>query len=156
MEKRTTVATSVTMPPPEQVLWERIKKYTMERSSTNTISMPRVKYLKMHSGEKKHKCNMCEHASFSWGILKKHLLTHNGKKFQKCSQCEYAFYHPSSLIRQIKKHSALCSYPLVNMEIGDSSQIYTTAPIFFHYNYFRQTIWRLASVQFHFWYIFGD
>ena len=52
--------------------------------------------------------------------------------------------------------TALCSYPLVKMEIGDSSQIFTTAAIFFQYDYFRQTIWRLASVQFHFWYIFGD
>ena len=46
--------------------------------------------------------------------------------------------------------NALCSYPLVKMEIGDSSQISTTAPIFSQYDYFRQTIWRLASVQFHF------
>ena len=53
-------------------------------------------------------------------------------------------------------HTALCSYPLVKMEIGDSWQISTTAPIFSQYDYFRQTIWRLASVQFHFWYIFGD
>ena len=47
-------------------------------------------------------------------------------------------------------YNALCSYPLVKMEIGDSSQISTTAPIFSQYDYFRQTIWRLASVQFHF------
>ena len=107
----------------------------MERSSTNTISMPRVKYLKMHSGEKKHKCNMCEHASFSRGNLKKHLLTHNGKKFQKCSQCEYAFYHPSSLIRQIKKHSALCSYPLVNIATGEMSQAITPFHFFDNYNF---------------------
>ena len=52
--------------------------------------------------------------------------------------------------------NALCSFPLVKMEIRDSSQISTTAPIFSGYNYFRQNIWRLASVQFHFWYIFWD
>ena len=46
--------------------------------------------------------------------------------------------------------SALCSYPLVKMEIGDSSQISTTAAIFSQYDYFRQTIWRLASVLFTF------
>ena len=45
---------------------------------------------------------------------------------------------------------ALCGYPLVKMEIRDSSQISTTASIFSQYDYFRQTIWRLASVQFHF------
>ena len=75
--------------------------------------------------------------------------------------------HPSSHIhiitcssllldQYLELHNALCSYPLVKMEIGDSSQISTTAPIFSQYDYFRQTIWRLASVQFHFWYIFGD
>ena len=47
-------------------------------------------------------------------------------------------------------YNALCSYPLAKMEIGDSSQISTTAAIFSQYDYFRQTIWRLASVQFHF------
>ena len=50
--------------------------------------------------------------------------------------------------------SALCGYPLLKLEIRDSCQISTAAAIFFHYNYFRQTIWRLASVQFHFWYIY--
>ena len=29
-----------------------------------------------------------------------------------------------------------------------------TGPIFLNLNYFRQNIWRLSSVQFHFWYIF--
>ena len=52
--------------------------------------------------------------------------------------------------QQLVPANALCSYPLVKMEIGDSSQISTTAPIFSQYDYFRQTIWRLASVQFHF------
>ena len=52
--------------------------------------------------------------------------------------------------------NALCAgYSLVKMEISDSSQISTTAPILSGYNYFRKDIWRLASVQFNFWYIFG-
>ena len=46
--------------------------------------------------------------------------------------------------------TALCGYPLLKLEIRDSSQISITAAIFSQYNYFRQTIWRLASVQFHF------
>ena len=41
--------------------------------------------------------------------------------------------------------NALCGYPLLKLEIRDSCHISTTAAIFFHYNYFRQTIWRLAS-----------
>ena len=52
--------------------------------------------------------------------------------------------------------NALCGYPLLKLEIRDSCQISTTAAIFFLYDYFRQTIWRLASIQFYFWYIFWD
>ena len=66
-----------------------------------------------------------------------------------------AFYLSCSCL-YLSPITALCSYPLVKMEIGDSRQISTTAPIFSRYNYFRQTIWRLASVQFYFWCIFGD
>ena len=36
-----------------------------------------------------------------------------------------------------KSLNALCGYHLVKMEIGDSSQISTTAPIFSQFNYFR-------------------
>ena len=40
---------------------------------------------------------------------------------------------------------ALCSYPLVKMEIRDSIQILTTAPIFLQSNYFRQKYLEIAS-----------
>ena len=43
---------------------------------------------------------------------------------------------------------ALYGYHSLKLEIRDSCQIPTTAPIFSQYSYFRQTIWRLASVQF--------
>ena len=51
---------------------------------------------------------------------------------------------------------ALCGYPIAKMEIKDSSQISTTAPIFLYYNYFRQNIWVNILVHFHFQYIFVD
>ena len=41
--------------------------------------------------------------------------------------------------------SALCGYPIVKMEIRDSSQISTTAPIFLLSNYFRQKYLKIAS-----------
>ena len=41
--------------------------------------------------------------------------------------------------------TALCSYPLVKMEIRDSIQILTTAPIFLQSNYFRQKYLEIAS-----------
>ena len=40
---------------------------------------------------------------------------------------------------------ALCSYPHVKVEIRDSSQISTTAPIFLQLNYFRQKYLEIAS-----------
>ena len=53
-------------------------------------------------------------------------------------------------------NNALCGYPIAKMEIKDSSQISTTAPIFLYYNYFRQNIWVNILVHFHFQYIFVD
>ena len=53
------------------------------------------------------------------------------------------------------RSTALCSYPLVKMEIQDSIQILTTAPIFLQSNYFRQNIWRSPAAQIHFWFMFG-
>ena len=40
---------------------------------------------------------------------------------------------------------ALCSYPHVKVEIRDSSQISTTAPIFLQFNYSRQKYLEIAS-----------
>ena len=54
------------------------------------------------------------------------------------------------------RYIALCGYPIGKMEIRDSSQISTTAPIFLYYNYFRQNIWVNILVHFHFQYIFVD
>ena len=45
----------------------------------------------------------------------------------------------------LKYNTALCGYPIVKMEIRDSSQISTTAPIFLLYNYFRQKYLKIAS-----------
>ena len=67
------------------------------------------------------------------------------------SQLEYAFKTANRwLSGYFDSNTALCGYPLLKLEIRDSCHISTRAAIFFHYNYFRQTIWRLASVQFHF------
>ena len=59
-------------------------------------------------------------------------------------------------LTRIGKDIALCGYPIAKMEIKDSSQISTTAPIFLYYNYFRQNIWVNILVHFHFQYIFVD
>ena len=41
------------------------------------------------------------------------------------------------------------------VEIEELTKMFPSGPIFMNLNYFRQNIWRLSSVQFHFWYIFG-
>ena len=41
--------------------------------------------------------------------------------------------------------TALCGYPIVKIEIRDSSQTSTTAPIFLLSNYFRQKYLEIAS-----------
>ena len=74
---------------------------------------------------------------------------------EKCKECDETVSYMVLLLKRCdnfpkEEITALCNYPLVKMEIGDSSQIFTTAAIFSQYDYFRQTIWKLASVQFHF------
>ena len=73
--------------------------------------------------------------------------------FEQCEKCGKHFIniHPAA-----DANNALCGYPIEKMEIRDSSQISTTAPIFVYYDYFRQNIWANILVQFHFQYIFGD
>ena len=37
--------------------------------------------------------------------------------------------------------------------IGEFTRMFPSGPIFMNLNYFRQNIWRLSSVQFHFWFV---
>ena len=46
--------------------------------------------------------------------------------------------------------NALCGYPIVKMEIRDSSQTSTTAPISCCLIISDRNIWRLPAAQFHF------
>ena len=46
--------------------------------------------LKMHSGEKSHKSNQCDYASYGAANLNLHLKTHSGEKPNKCNQCDIA------------------------------------------------------------------
>ena len=55
------------------------------------------------------------------------------------------------VLSSLQPSSALCCYPHVKLEIGNLSQITTTAPIFQQSHYFRQNIWRLLAAQIHFW-----
>ena len=50
--------------------------------------------------------------------------------------------------------SALCCYPNINSAIRNLGLNTPTAPIFLQFNYFRENIWVIIWVQFHFLYIF--
>ena len=50
--------------------------------------------------------------------------------------------------------NALCCYPNINSAIRNLGLNTPTAPIFLQFNYFRENIWVIIWVQFHFLYIF--
>ena len=52
-------------------------------------------------------------------------------------------------------NNALCGYPIVKMEIRDSSQISTQHPFSCCLIISDKNIWRLPAAQLHFWIIFG-
>ena len=51
-------------------------------------------------------------------------------------------------------NTALCCYPNINSAIRNLGLNTPTAPIFLQFNYFRENIWVIIWVQFHFLYIF--
>ena len=63
------------------------------------------RHLKIHSGQKSHKCDQCDYASVHASNLRKHLKTHSGEKAYKCNQCNYASVEAGSLKKHIKSHS---------------------------------------------------
>ena len=52
------------------------------------------------------------------------------------------------------RYIALCCYPNVNGSVRNLSMNTSTAPIFLQFNCFRENIWVIFKVQFHFLYIF--
>ena len=54
----------------------------------------------------------------------------------------------------IKVFNALCCYPNVNGSVRNLTLNTSTAPIFLQFDYFRENIWVIIQVQFHFLYIF--
>ena len=53
-----------------------------------------------------------------------------------------------------RRSNALWVKPCWKVEIEEISKMFPSGPIFTNLNHFRQNIWRLSSVQFHFWYLF--
>ena len=64
-------------------------------------------------------------------------------------------HHGIDLFIQVMSlYSALCCYPNINSAIRNLGLNTPTAPIFLQFNYFRENIWVIIWVQFHFLYIF--
>ena len=72
--------------------------------------------------------------------------------------CHCGFSNVSSICLPVgmQRHIALCGYPLYKAALRKFSKMLSSAPIFLTSHYFRQNIWRLSSLQFHFLYIFGN
>ena len=66
--------------------------------------------MKIHGGEKSHKCNQCKYTTYFQTNLKMHQKNHGMEKSYKCKQCEYAFKPLSTLKAHKKTHIGLRSH----------------------------------------------
>lgn len=57
------------------------------------------------SGEKQHKCDVCEKVFNYASNLRQHMLIHTGEKPYECEYCDKAFNNPSSLRSHMLSHS---------------------------------------------------
>ena len=92
------------------------------------------------------------------GFTSKDTITHSTllhSKVKKAEDSQHQVTHHSLCLRSrteppASRCNALCGYPIGKMEIRDSSQISTTAPIFQQYNYFRQNLEENVTFTFYF------
>ena len=58
-----------------------------------------------HTGEKKHKCTLCDKAFVIKCELKLHMLKHTGEKPHQCTECDAAFTEKGNLKKHMLIHS---------------------------------------------------
>ena len=66
--------------------------------------------MKIHGGEKSHKCNQCKYTTYFQTNLKRHQKNHGMEKSCKCKQCDYAFKLLSTMKAHKKAHIGLRSH----------------------------------------------
>jgi len=60
-------------------------------------------HMRLHTGDKKYKCHMCDKAFSQSGNLNKHVRVYTGDKPYKCSLCDRSFSQ-SSHLQSHKRH----------------------------------------------------